>query len=70
MFFKKTVDSIVAQFTLMVQDLEDVEKLHTNDMDFHNKQVEYHAASATQSANEAARARSVADKIKHLFEVG
>lgn len=66
MFFKKTVDSILADITAKIESLHIVADAHTLAASGHAMEIEYRTKLKADAEAEAKRARNVAAKFLDL----
>lgn len=63
---KKTIDGVLLRFNKDLTDLRNLELHHTQKVEDHSVEVEQALAARNQASKEAARARTVADRIATL----
>lgn len=66
--FKKSVDSIVAKFNIMIKDLEEVASYHNEKVYYHQAESDAHQLAMAINAKEEMRAIAIKDKITKLIE--
>lgn len=65
-FFRASVDDVIAEFTGVVEKLENLSAFHKAKVAVHNEKIKVLTSAADLAQRESDRAKAIADKIRSL----